>query len=432
MRDLVVALLVAASVPFILRLPHVGVLVYAWLSFMNPHRLTWGFAYSFPFAQLVAALTLGAWLLGREPKRVPLTATTVLLALFTAWFSLTTLFALVPDAAVEKWDRAIKIVLMTVVTLALINTRERLHQLLWVTALSVGFHGIKGGLFAVLTGGQYRVWGPPGSFMTDNNNLALALIMVLPLLYYLHQHTARPWPRRLLLAAMPLVVLATLATYSRGGFLALAAFLLVMWWKLRRKLAITLLAAVGAALALAFMPAHWTERIASIGDYDRDASAMSRFESWGFALDLALERPVVGGGFGAFELNEVTGDFGEPSYLNAHSIYFEVLGEHGFVGLALFLALGASALLLGRRVIRGSRDRPDLAWARDLATALQVGLIGFAVGGAFLNMAFFDLYYHLLAATIITAALVDRAVAETAPATRRPWAPADYGAVRAG
>jgi probable O-glycosylation ligase (exosortase A-associated) len=91
---------------------------------------------------------------------------------------------------------------------------------------------------------------------------------------------------------------------------------------------------------------------------------------------------------------------------DAHSIYFEVLGEHGFVGLALFLSLGMIALAKGNRIRRISRKRPDIIWAHDLASMIQVSLVGYAVTGLFLGLAYFDLYYHLIAILVITERIV--------------------------
>src|SRR3546814_10090715 len=52
---------------------------------------------------------------------------------------------------------------------------------------------------------------------------------------------------------------------------------------------------------------------------------------------------------------------------------------------------------MGSRTITLTAQRPDLHWAGDLARMCQVSLIGFAVAGAFQNLAFFDLYFHLIA-----------------------------------
>ena len=137
-----------------------------------------------------------------------------------------------------------------------------------------------------------------------------------------------------------------------------------------------------------------------------------RFDAWAYAIDLAVERPILGGGFRAFRGNvDPTSSVG---YRSPHSIYFEVLGEHGFVGLALYLALGMGTFLTGSRILRQTKGHPDLVWARDLASMLQVSLVAFAAAGIFLGLAFFDLFYHLVALMVLTAAVVKKALSTTA------------------
>ena len=156
------------------------------------------------------------------------------------------------------------------------------------------------------------------------------------------------------------------------------------------------------------MPEYWHARIASIADYEEDGSAQSRFESWGYALEVARDSPIVGGGFEIFRGNEAATAVG---YRSAHSIYFETLAEHGYPGLAVFLMLGIGAYLSAGSIIRRARDHPDLAWAADLAAMVQVSIAAYAVAGLFLNLATFDLYYHLIAVVVIASSLVRRRLA---------------------
>ena len=70
MRDIVLFLLVVGGIPFILRYPAVGIGYWVWLSLMNPHRGTWGFAYSLPFAFMVAVATMIGLFMTREPRQL--------------------------------------------------------------------------------------------------------------------------------------------------------------------------------------------------------------------------------------------------------------------------------------------------------------------------------------------------------------------------
>ena len=414
MRTLLVALLVFGSLPLILIKPHVGVLVWSWIGYMNPHRLTWGFTYDFPLAMVVGVATIVAWLFSREPKTLPWHPLVLLLAIFAAWVSLTTLFAAYPDQALAKWDRTIKILLFNgFVTLGLITTRRRLDALIWVIVLSLGFFALKGAAFTLLTGGVHRLAGPPGSFIADNNSFGLALLMVVPLVRYLQLTSQRRWVRFALLCSIPCILVAVLATYSRGAVVGLGVTMVALTLKSRHRMTLALIAGIALAGAVQFMPEHWHARVASVAAYDDDPSAQGRFQSWRYALAVVHDSPVVGGGFEIFRGNKVATASG---YRSAHSIYFETLAEHGYVGLAIFLALGLGAYVSAGSVVRRARDHADLAWAADLAAMVQVSIAAYAVAGLFLNLATFDLYYHLIAIVVITQSLVRQGLVADAAA----------------
>ncbi len=402
MRDLLVGLIVFGALPFVLARPYIGVLLWSWLGYMNPHRLTWGWAYYFPFSQVVAIVTMVGLLFSKEKKQIPWTSTTIIWLLFIAWMNVTTLFALTPETAIPEWDRAMKIQLVGLITLLTITTKERMNALIWVIVISLGFYGVKGGLFSIATGGQYMVLGPAQTFFATNNPLALALIMTLPLMRYLQMNAQNKYLRWLLMAAIALTGLAILTSQSRGAFLAgtvMVAFLVI---KNRRRPAFVLLTIVAVPMLLLMMPEVWFERMATIFDYQLDRSALGRINSWWFAFNLALDHPITGGGFATFtpELFQIYAP--DPAeFHDAHSIYFEVLGEHGFVGLILFLMLGLSALRTGAWVIRNARRRVEWLWIGDMAAMLQVSLIGYAVAGLFVGLAYFDLPYHLIALLIL-------------------------------
>jgi len=108
MRDLILVVFLFGSVPVILWRPAVGIFLWVWVSVMNPHRMTWGVAYDFPFAQLIAIARLVGMLFSREPKRLPVTPVTVVLFLMVLWMNVTTFFAFDIDGALPLWERVMK------------------------------------------------------------------------------------------------------------------------------------------------------------------------------------------------------------------------------------------------------------------------------------------------------------------------------------
>jgi putative inorganic carbon (HCO3(-)) transporter len=396
MRDLFIFAIAFAATLAAVRHPYIGVLAWHWVSLMNPHRLAWGWLYSFQIAQMVAIGTFAGLLFSKDRKHLPIAPLTVVLALFVAWMLVTSLFALYPDKIGDQFAKVMKIQLMVFVTLALIHSRQQIVALMAVTAASLAFFGIKGGVFTILTAGAYRVWGPPGSFIADNNHFALAMVMTVPLLFFLYQESSRRWLRWGLLAAMVLSVLAALGTHSRGGLIAAAGMALLLWWRSGRRLALLPVLIVAAATTLAFMPDQWWERMDSIRDYREDESAMGRFNAWSMAWNLAADR-FFGGGFWVFE-QELFDRYSmnpEDGVRAAHSIYFQALGEHGFVGLALFCLVWFVAWRDAGWLIRHAATDPATAWTARMGAMIQVSLVGYLVGGAFLSLAYFDLPYLL-------------------------------------
>lgn len=121
------------------------------------------------------------------------------------------------------------------------------------------------------------------------------------------------------------------------------------------------------------------------------------------AINVANDRPLVGGGFELYTRRVFAKYAPDPLDVHAaHSIYFQILGEHGYVGLALFLAIGFVGWLNASRIIKMSRSNAEHAWAGELARMIQVSLIGYAVGGLFVNIGYWEnLYYEILAIMVV-------------------------------
>ena len=414
MRDVLLTLIFAGLVPFALARPYIGACLWAWISIMNPHTLTYGFARGLPWAQLAAGVTLFALVFnGRRRYALPWSAGTAFLLALMVWVTVTSAFSI--NASTDVWDRwtfFMKILVMLLVSLTLIRGRQQIETLLWVIVVSVGIYGVKGGVWTLLTGGGGRVWGPPGGMMADNNSIAIGLVIVLPWMYYLRLVSKKRLVRHGLAWSMLFSVFAILGTQSRGALLALLVMGLMLGLKSKNAVRATLGIAVIAIAAIAFMPDSWSERMSTIGGYNADTSALSRLWTWQTLWNLALDRPLVGGGFRSDSVQVFSvyspvqgrGDFDSVVYV-AHSIYFQALGEHGFPGLLLFLAIGVWTWFTAGRLGRESMKRPDYEpWVPLLMRMCQVSLAGFAVGGAFLSLMVFDLSFYIFGIVLLVKA----------------------------
>lgn len=418
MRDLVLAVIIFGALPFVIKRPFWGVLMMTWLGYMNPHKLCYGFMLSFPVVQTVALATFVGLLVSKEAKKMVWSPEIILLICLVVWMGITSSAAFYPDLAWVQYEKVLKIQILTFVTLITLTSRQRIDLFVWVLVLSLGFYGFKGGIFTIVNGGSYRVQGPSTTFIGGNNELALALVMTLPFMRYLQLQEKRKLVKLGLTVLMLLSAIAAIGSQSRGALLALSLTGFFFWLKGRNKVvnAIYIVIVVGAVASI--MPESWYERMDTIKTYDQDASAMGRINAWWTAWNVARDR-FLGGGFNTFQYLTFERYAPVPDDVHdAHSIYFEVLGEHGFMGLFMFLLLLFMTWIKCGRTSRACRKDPDLSWARDLATMLQVSLIAYMTGGAFLGLAYFDYFYHQVALSVV---LYKLAVEDAVP--RRPRRP---------
>jgi putative inorganic carbon (hco3(-)) transporter len=413
MRDYILLTIILGSVPAIFLNPFLGVLMWTWVAYFNPHRFTWGIAYSFPVALAMAVPTLVGTLFTKERNKNVFTRETVLLLLLWVWFGITLFHAtLVPLLSMHVADGQeqlviiTKILLMTGFTILLTNSQQRLRLLLLVTVFSFGALAIKGALFGIRTGGGFRVWGPPESFVADNNDFGLALNIALPLMFFMAGSETNRRIRLLLKICFFASAVVVLLTYSRGALLGIATAMTVIVIKARHRLLGGVALVLAVLAVLSFAPEKWHERMDNLFVGKLDQSANQRLVSWKFAWNVADAYPITGGGmqcftpemFARFSHEELPGG-GLSS--GPHSIYFQMLGEQGFVGLGLFLSLIGVCMLSLRKLRKLVRDAPPLLWIAPYANGLEGGFYAFLVSGAFLGRAYFDLFYQLVACTII-------------------------------
>jgi len=404
MRDLIVVLFIVGMIPFMIKRPWIGVMMALWISLMNPHRFGWGFAYDLPVAVIAVAATLIGMVFSRERFRLPINGTTILLIMLPLWMSVTLVFAFNFNDAVVRWESVMKVFFFILVSASILQTRKQIDALIWVVVFSVGFFGFKGGLFTILTGGSSKVYGPPGDgYISDNNAISVALVMIIPLAHYLALYAKQRWIKYGLYATVALSAIAVLGSHSRGAFLAVVVMSVLLWLKSRRKFALGLIVAAALPVAIMAMPDSWKDRMRTVETYEEDTSAMGRINAWHMAFNVANDRPLVGGGFELYSPDVFARYAPDPEDVHsAHSIYFQMLGEHGYVGFLLFLSLFVVGWLSARRIIRFAQGKPEVAWASDLARAVQVSMVGFAIGGAFVNIGYWELQYYELVALMVT------------------------------
>lgn len=401
MRDILLFAIIFGSIPFIFKRPALGVLMFTWLSLMNPHRLSYGAAFDFPFAAVIAIVTLAATIITKQPKSFPRTPVTIVLLAFSVWITVTSFFALEPDFVWMEWNRVIKTLFMVFVSMMVLHTERDIKQYAWVVGLSLGIYGLKGGIFVVTSGGNYKVFGPSGSYIEENNGMALALVSVLPLVWHLRNQVKNKLLSLGMSAMTIFTAISAVGSYSRGALVGGAAMLTFLWLKSKNKVGTGVAVFAMVVLIMLIMPAAWFDRMHSIDDYKQDDSALGRINAWYFSVNVATHH-FFGGGFNDFTARQFAIYAPNPLDVHAaHSIFFQVLGNHGFVGLTMFVVLMLCAWRTGSRIIKFCANAPELKWAADLSRMMQVCVIGYAVSGAFLSLAYFDLYYDFIVILVV-------------------------------
>lgn len=437
-------MLFAAAAIAALRRPYWGALLWVWIGLMNPHRLAFGFAHDLPFAMASVLIVALSMLMHTNEVRRPPVAVAGPLMIFIVWMAVTSAAAIVPSASWAKYQEVLKVLGMTLVVASLVHTRGQIIGLVWVVAGSIAFYGAKGGLFTILTGGGDRVLGPPTSVVAGNNELAVALIVTIPFLYFLGRHAevARDfllvrfiptrWLQIGLYVSCVLCAVSALGSQSRGALLAVAAMLTMLWWRSRSKLLLACIFLALVPVALSMMPESWFERMRSIQTYEEDVSALGRLNAWQMAINIARDR-ITGAGFATANPTVFAMYSPRPGpqwILVAHSIYFQVLGDHGYIGLGIFLVFWFTIYRMAGRVVGLARGEPSLAWAAELGNMAKVSMVGFAVGGAFLSLAYWDMPYYIPVILAATERLVREKRAAMA-AEAAPGLPADAPAALA-
>ena len=379
-----------------IRAPWIGAIMWTVVSLGSPHAHFGYVAATWPVSMAVGGATLLGLVLTRDRQNPFSNGAVIATCVLTLWMCITYPFSLEPDLSYFVFDRTLKIMLMLFVTISLLDTRKKLDVFVWANVAAIGYYGVKGGVFSILTGGNHIILGS-GGFIAENNALALAEIVILPLLRYLQLQSTNKWMQRALYASMGLIAISIIVSHSRGALLGMVAMAGFFWIKNPNKGRWAVIIAVAGLLIAVAMPAEYWQRMSTINTYEEDSSAQGRINSWWVAYNIANDR-ITGGGFTV----NVTWIFAKyapnPRLLFvAHSIYFQMLGEQGYIGLILFLSIGALTWLNSTRMIVRAKADPELKWAGDLARMVQVSMIGYAVTGAFLSLALFDLPYNVMA-----------------------------------
>jgi len=411
MRGLFITVLLLSLLPVVFFKPHIGILVWSWVSHMNPHAITYGFAHSFPFLDLTAACTFFGLLLARENRSPPNHPVLWFMAAYYVWTAVTTLLGFNPNMALGDFISVSKMILFAALTAIIMQSPRRLDWYVMVMVASMAFITVSGAVFVLVTGGSARVQGA-GGMIDDNNKLAMAIAMTMPLMFYYFYHPPFRWVKWPALLGGFSFIIAGLGTQSRGGLVAMACAAFFVAALSRNRIRIFGASAVLLLIGLQFVPDSWTARFSTTSEAQTDESFISRVVMWKFAHALSMERPVYGGGYDVFFEGDAKRLYMPPGHraFEAHNVYFEVLATHGYVGLMLFTGMIFTAFFICGSQAKRFEPYGETRHLSTLCRMLQACIVAYCVGGLTIHLAQYDLLYNLMAIVILVGVIGDKLI----------------------
>lgn len=429
MRDIALTLFIPLSMIWGLMTVERGLIVLNWICFMRPYEFSWGIWTTVPTFKVALAVSVLSALIHQQIK--PKLSPFLLFYLgFLAWLTLAAAFAYnttiswqyYKDFILTNWFVAIFI-------FSAVNKLETLKWCLWVSAGSLAVIAAKVGLVLGAKGGAHLT-GQITGFVGDNNVFGLTLCLALAVVFGLRSTIPKKF-RPVFYGIWTAALTCILFTKSRGAFLTTAVIMLLSSGTSRHPVRNVLILLALSFAAYTAAPKEFFDRLDTLENIEEDGSAQSRLFFWRLSYLQALERPIFGVGLDnhttyneAFYATEL----GDKTNHVAHSVYFQLLAESGFVGLGLYLIIilwTAWALARAYSRYKGiGKSHPDLAWVAATAFWMRNGFIGYMFGSAFLNMLVFDFPWYFIWYAHMLQPLVDQELSRRARADAKARAAA--------
>jgi probable O-glycosylation ligase (exosortase A-associated) len=397
MRDLLLIILVGLLCIIGLVKPKIGVFGYTWFAMMRPDVLAFADpANSYSFFIAVCTLAGSLPYMGRLPRlfRNPIFIGLLILEIPVA---ISSFAAIHPELSLPYYWVLVRALVMALLIPIFIESVQDLRILLLVMAASFGFIGVKFGLFGLLRGGVRMNFGYDNGMLSGNNEVGMALAMILPICYYSTELLTMRWQKLGMIFTSFCTAATIVMTYSRGSALALGAVAFMIIKRSQRRMAALVVIAVMIVPTVYLVGPSYLERLDTIKAPTEEGSAASRIEMAKLSLRIWQDYPLLGIGYGRenFRLMARAYGYTGPSIV-AHNTYTEVLVDSGIFAFLFYVGLMYGTILwLGRSARRMARDAPHLV---VFPVSLQIALIAYAVNCAFISRENFDFYYMLLMA----------------------------------
>jgi len=412
MRDVLLVIFLFVAIYYAFKRPYLGMAAWVWIALTAPANWAFGFSNAFRLNLTIVVVTALAYLFVQKNKKIRLGGLGILVFLFCFWTLITTIFNnnTTPSYVWYVFTEFVKVAALFFFLILIIKKRLHIDTIVWAIILSVSSYAGMEAVKYILSAGGHQIIGRAG-IMIDRNDLAVAINMCIPLIVYLIQTTKHKLLRYGLWALLFLNVVAIVGTSSRGGFIGLSILAFFFWLKSRNKIVWALLALMALPVLYHQAPEKWRERQSTIQTAaTEDGSFIGRLWAWKISSMIARDDPLTGGGFRAVTDPVLWGSYApytpifgvietppipaNKSPKAAHNIYFQVLGDHGYVGLVLFLSILFSAYRTNVSSLKEMRKKNNI-WGEKLCSAFYLSLIGYVITGGNVSLAYFDLSFAL-------------------------------------
>ena len=423
MHDLVFVVFLAALFGAGFRRPFIFILAYVYIDIVAPQRLTYFLLNSVPISLIAVGLSVAGWAAFDDKRDVRVAPRQILLLLLLIYCGVTAANADFPLEAADKWSWVWKALAFAIFLPLTLRTRLRIEALILFMILSAASIIIVGGVKTIATGGggygSLNLMVSNNSGLYEGSTLATVAIAIIPLILWLAKFgTIFPPDLKVKAFAGALIfscLLIPVGTEARTGLICVGLLALLTLRHTKRRFLYVGLLAGASIFALPLLPQSFTARMDTIKGYKSDSSAGTRLAVWGWTIDYARSHPF-GGGFEAYRSNKlriektsVEGGGGQSDVVSTveydqsrafHSAYFEMLGEQGYPGLALWLIIHFGGLVRMELLRMRSKKRGDDPWIGGLAGALMQGHLIYLTGALFVGIAFQPFVYMLVGAQI--------------------------------
>jgi len=388
--------------------PYVALAGVIWVDLYQPQALSQSFLAGQPLSMLMTAFFALSLVVGLSKTYRPASwLYIVILPLFMGWITLTTYNAEFQRAAWPKYDTAVKIILFSYFIPYVLRSRRQLELFLWILVGSMGYFIMTAGMKSFLSGGGYGldlVSDTGNSLWAEGSTLATQAIALLPMFFYVGRHSLLASQYRFFKAILIGLAFASLmvlvGTEARTGIIALGVLVMLALAYSQSKLKAAVVIAVLPMVVYPFVTDRWLARMNTMSNTKQESSAQGRVVVWRWTIDYVSERPLMGGGFNSYLANagklaayrrEGEVEISQPQGKAFHNILVEVLGEHGYVGLLMYLIIIAHTLWISHRAYKTASED----WLRRLGLCVFMSTAVYCVGGMFIGVAFYPWLYYM-------------------------------------